>query len=97
MAVVEMALDMKLPEAGKLAQTIFWTTLKHKISFSLPFDSIRIYFYHLSFHFDTQVLNNLVEKVEKHEEICVKTSQKKRKAFDMTKARVKVIFHQFQI
>jgi len=30
-------------------------------------------------------------KVEKHEEICVKTSQKKRKAFDMTKARVKVI------
>jgi len=29
------------------------------------------------------------DRVEKHEEICVKTSQKKRKAFDMTKARVK--------
>ena len=30
-------------------------------------------------------------KVEKHEVICLKTSQKKRKAFDMTKARVKVM------
>jgi len=29
------------------------------------------------------------DRVEKHEEICLKTGQKKRKAFDMTKARVK--------
>lgn len=29
------------------------------------------------------------DRVEKHEEICIKTSQKKRKTFDMTKARVK--------
>jgi hypothetical protein len=30
------------------------------------------------------------DRVEKHEEICLKTSQKKRKVFDMTKTRVKV-------
>ena len=30
--------------------------------------------------------------MEKHEEICVKTTSKKRKTFDMTKARVKVIY-----
>ena len=35
--------------------------------------------------------------MEKHEEICIKTSQKKRKTFDMTKARVKVIFHQIHV
>jgi len=29
------------------------------------------------------------DRIEKHEEICLKTSQKKRKTFDMTKARVK--------
>jgi len=29
------------------------------------------------------------DRIEKHEEICTKTSQKKRKTFDMTKARVK--------
>jgi len=29
------------------------------------------------------------DRIEKHEEICMKTSQKKRKTFDMTKARVK--------
>ena len=32
----------------------------------------------------------VLSQVEKHEEICLKTGQKKRKAFDMTKARVKV-------
>lgn len=29
------------------------------------------------------------DRIEKHEEICLKTSKKKRKTFDMTKARVK--------
>merc|ERR1712025_199463 len=29
------------------------------------------------------------DRIEKHEEICLKTSQKKRKTFDTTKARVK--------
>ena len=29
------------------------------------------------------------DRIEKHEEICLKTTAKKRKVFDMTKARVK--------
>ena len=29
------------------------------------------------------------DRIEKHEEVCSKTHNKKRKAFDMTKARVK--------
>ena len=29
------------------------------------------------------------DRIEKHEEICLKTAAKKRKVFDMTKARVK--------
>ena len=29
------------------------------------------------------------DRIEKHEEVCAKTHNKKRKAFDMTKARVK--------
>merc|ERR1712013_529474 len=33
--------------------------------------------------------NFVEDRIEKHEEICLKTSQKKRKTFDMTKARVK--------
>ena len=37
-----------------------------------------------------QAFHRDISQVEKHEEICLKTGQKKRKAFDMTKARVKV-------